>query len=160
MSDTLIEWRPVVGFDGYEVSSRGDVRATGGRPLKPQLDGSDYLVLMIRRKKLRIHRAVLMAFVGPCPNGCEARHLDGHRHHNWLTNLAWGTRVENAADKRAHGTQPRGESAGTAKLSEEQVREIRQRIGTMSLRQLAAEYGVSHTAIRRAANRSKWSHVA
>jgi hypothetical protein len=54
----------------------------------------------------------------------------------------------------------RGERNGTAKLTEIQVREIRRRIGTLSLRQLAKEYGVSHTAIRRAATGAKWGHVA
>jgi len=76
-----------------------------------------------------------------------------------LDNLKWGTPLENTEDKRRHGTIPRGESAGGAKLTEAQVLEIRRRHGTASLRSLAREFGVSHTAIRRAALGIKWAHL-
>jgi hypothetical protein len=114
-----------------------------------------------RPRKLYVHRAVLLAFIGPpADSEHEARHLDGNPAHNHLSNLAWGSPVENAADKRRHGTQPKGERNATAKLTEAQVREIRALHGSASLRQLAARYGVSHTAIRRAALGIKWSDLA
>ena len=51
----------------------------------------------------RVHRLVLEAFVGPCPNGLEARHLDGNPANNNRNNLCWGTPAENTEDKRKHG---------------------------------------------------------
>jgi hypothetical protein len=43
---------------------------------------------------------VLTAFVGPCPGGHQAGHLDGNPLNNRLTNLAWTPRRRRAAAKR------------------------------------------------------------
>jgi hypothetical protein len=40
------------------------------------------------------------------------------------------------------------------------VREIRELHGTVTLRELGRRYGVSHTAVRRAALGIKWGHIA
>ena len=65
------------------------------------------------------HRLVLEAFAGPCPAGLEARHLEnGERRDNRPANLAWGTRREQAADRRRHGT-------ARTKLNETKVSMIR-----------------------------------
>lgn len=169
MSPSALEWRPVPGRPGYEVSIEGHMRSLrSGQPrqmkhiLSP--DGYQYVFTYdgqpSRMRKLWVHRAVLLAFVGPRPT-CdhETRHLDGNPGHNALDNLAWGTREENTEDRRTHGTIPRGERVGTARLTEAHVREIRELHGTVSLRQLGARFGVSHTAIRRAALGIKWGHL-
>lgn len=56
------------------------------------------------RRTCLIHHLVLEAFVGPRPQGCECRHLDGNPTNNILTNLVWGTHVENMRDRARHGT--------------------------------------------------------
>ncbi len=167
---TLIEWadatwNPVPTHPGYSVNVQGEIRGPGGKVLRPMRTASGHLYVLTpkprRPRKLFIHRAVLLAFVGPSPNPHdEGRHLDGNPGHNHLTNLAWGSRLQNMADKQQHGTQPKGERIGTAKLTEAQVREIRCLHGSIPLRQLAARYGVSHTAIRRAALGINWRSVA
>ena len=158
---TTIEWRDIPGWPRCRVSSSGTVRGPSGRALKSQTADSGHLyVWPIRGKKLFVHRAVLLAFVGPCPPGKESRHLDGIPSHNHLGNLLWGTRQEQRADERRHGTRCIGEKSGTAKLSESDVREIRELHGTVTLRELGRRYGVSHTAVRRAALGIKWGHIA
>ncbi len=77
-----------------------------------------------------VHQLVLEAFVGPCPSGLECRHLDGNPDNNQLENLRWGTRLENMADKKLHGTErppaPRyGLDNFTAKFSDDDIRCIR-----------------------------------
>lgn len=123
-----------------------------------------HLYVLTRRpgvpRKLFVHRAVLMAHVGPPPEGQTfARHLNDTPNDNRVENLAWGSAAENAADAARNGRIARGERTGTAKLSEADVIAIRRRHPGESLRALAREYGVSHTAIRRAANGMKWSHL-
>ena len=117
------EWRPVVGWeDLYEVSDQGRVRSSDrtvhckngrtrrykGRLLKPQKSGGGYLqVALCRGDKPRrsyIHRLVLAAFAGPCPDGMETRHLNGNPADNRLANLQYGTRSENNLDRVKHGT--------------------------------------------------------
>ncbi len=75
-----------------------------------------------------IHTLVLLAFVGPCPEGMECRHLDGTRTNCALANLCWGTRAENVADQRRHGVfnwgDKYGESHHNAQMTDEVAREI------------------------------------
>lgn len=61
--------------------------------------------------------------------------------------LTWKTPVENAADKLLHGTLCRGESNSSVKLTEDDVREIRFSLGTVTQRELAERFGVSKNAI-------------
>lgn len=169
MQATKIAWathKPIPEFPSYSVTPDGTVLSAkqgGLRALKPIASKDGHLYVFLYRggqmHKMWLHKAVLLAYVGPPAEGQECRHLDGVPSRNHLDNLRWGTRQENADDKQRHGTQQRGEKSGTHKLTEVDVLEIRQRIGTMPLRALAKEYGVSHTAIRRAALGIKWAHL-
>ena len=166
MAKTRIEWRPIPNFSGYFVSNDGRILSLKNkmpRILKHILskDGHHYVFLYKNNKmhKMWVHRAVLLAFDRePLPNE-ECRHLDGSPSNNKLENLCWGTRQENTDDKKTHGTLPIGERSGTHKLTIEDVIKIRKEYGKKSLRKLASEYGVSHTAIRRAALGIKWGHL-
>lgn len=120
------EWRWVIGYEGlYEVSSFGRIRTyyaggTAGLSLKakykrqtPDQDG--YLRVGLYGKSqnkkstcIGVHRLVLEAFIGPCPEGCEASHLDGNHKHNSLKNLCWETHLENNRRREEHGTLPKG----------------------------------------------------
>lgn len=70
-----------------------------------------------------------------------------------------GTHAENMADMFAKGRAPdfRGQRNPNAKLTPEQVREIRRRTGNKS--QIAREFGVSATAIHNIQTGQKWRHV-
>lgn len=54
-----------------------------------------YLRVQINGKQYRVHRLVLEAFVGPCPEGFECDHSDRNRRNNALTNLRWLSRTDN-----------------------------------------------------------------
>lgn len=73
--------------------------------LKPSPQYRGHMAVYLGRKDCRhVHRLVLEAFVGPCPEGMECRHLDGNPGNNVLSNLAWGTRKENILDRIQHDT--------------------------------------------------------
>ena len=118
------EWRPVDGYGyKYEVSNQGRVRSVARevrrpnrgtyrvaeRILKPRRahHGHQYVTLFGDTKKDRrhfgVHRLVLAAFVGPCPEGMEACHNDGDPSNNQVSNLRWDTRSANMLDKVRHG---------------------------------------------------------
>lgn len=154
--------RNIPGFPGYRVDTLGQVwsnrqyRRKGQddatapyRPLKQMSNRFDYIFVELRRDghgyNIFVHRLVLMTFVGPRPDGQECRHLNGDRTDNRLTNLVWGTRIENMQDRKRHGTDDAGERGTRAKLTNDQVREIRRRYAAGGVTQtaLAAEYGLS-----------------
>jgi hypothetical protein len=55
-----------------------------------------------------VHVLVAAAFLGPCPDGQEVRHLDGDKLNNCLDNLIYGTRSENNLDTVRHGHHKKG----------------------------------------------------
>lgn len=100
------EWRPIPGSPGYEVSSLGRVRSPW-RVLSPWVGNKvgHLKVTLGGGRRMWVHRAVCLAFYGPCPDGLEVRHLDGIASNNVVTNLKYGTHSENMHDRVRHGRQ-------------------------------------------------------
>lgn len=141
MAQTKIEWAVVPGWPDLQVSRCGKLKGPSGKILKLQVSSDGYYYVTFRRRKLRVHRAVLRAFIGPPPEGCETRHLDGNECNNRVENLAWGTRHEQRRDDEAHGVR----RTHGQRLSMAQARSIR--VAPNSSRMLGAQYGVSHATI-------------
>jgi hypothetical protein len=142
-------------FETGEVWSRSAWRKAG-----TSINKNGYVVVQANGRRTTAHRLVLTAFSGPPKPGELARHLDGDPGHNDLGNLVWGTGRENWDDARKHGTAQIGERHGLAKLTEDQVRQIRstpRRYG--SSRDLANEFGVSKTLIQKIRSGEIWKHV-
>jgi hypothetical protein len=115
-TDDGARWLPVAGYEGlYEVSDAGQVwsaprATTRGGILRRNPNHLGYLYVTLTRcgvqRRLAVHRLVAAAFIGPCPEGQEVRHLDGNPPNCATANLAYGTHGENMLDRRAHGTDP------------------------------------------------------
>jgi hypothetical protein len=110
------------------------------------------------RTPMTLHKAVMLAFAGPRPQGTEIRHLDGDRKNCRLENLAYSTRTENEADKERHGTRLRGEASALAKLTVADVQDIRRRRGERQ-EALAAEFGCTFSNISAIQRGVSWKHV-
>lgn len=113
------------------------------------------------RKRFYIHRLVLLAFVGPCPEGMEACHNNGRPEDNRLSNLRWGTRSENHLDKRKHGTSAHGERNPQSKLPEQEVKKIVELFNNGSYRQseLAAMFKVCKQTINNIVHGKQWKYL-
>lgn len=156
-------WKRIPEFPSYEASSTGEVRdRKTKRILKTCGNGVGYPVVSLGKpsRSITVHRLVLSAFSGPCPPGHEARHLDGNRGNNFISNLKWGTRKENAGDRRQHGTNGEGEKNSFSKLTVTKVRDIRKRyqLGETQV-SLGRRFGVSQTNISLVLSRKTWGHV-
>ena len=104
----------------YEVTRDGRVfslttnwRGYGRRELAqhPNDDGYPSVRLLVdgKRKRIAVHVLVARNHLPPKPSAAhEVRHLDGNKENNHATNLAWGTRKENAQDRERHGRTSRG----------------------------------------------------
>lgn len=164
-------WKDIPGDgDYYQVSDLGRVRSksrivrhncggpkkVGGKILSQLITPNGYCQVSLwrggKRKVLAVHRAVLLAFVGPCPDGMEVRHLNSVRTDNRLSNLVYGTHSENTIDTIKLGRNSR------QKLTVESVGEIRRKLAAGALvKDLAKEYGVSTRAISKIKNRRTYA---
>lgn len=106
-------WRVIPGWEWYEASDDGQVRSLDrpgrpGRVLVQSPTSNGYLGVQLsgngRRRSMRTHWLVMLAFVGPRPDGWDTRHLNGIKTDNRLANLRYGTKSENEFDKVTHGT--------------------------------------------------------
>lgn len=153
-------WRSIVGQPGYRVHKSGAVWSDRSqRLLKGSSSGRGYRYIQFPNgSQICIHRLVCEAFHGPRPTGCEVRHLDGDKHNNAASNLAWGTSQENQDDKKRHGTTARGESNTQAKLTVEAVAQMRRRRAETgeTYKALGAMFGVSGRTASRAVTGENW----
>lgn len=110
-------------------------------------------VLWLDGKRCLVPRLACESIHGPPPTPKhEEAHECGKGHEGCCTpkHLTWKTSSENEADKIRHGTSPRGEKCGTAKLKAPQVAEIRLLLlGAVKQREIAEQYGVSQALISR-----------
>ena len=106
---TIEEWRNVPGFPGYEVSNLGRMRSSksGALRILSGWKAKGYPTVALRKDGRtfcrQIHRLVLIAFVGPCPEFMEGCHSDGNPENNQLSNLRWDTSSNNKHDIVEHG---------------------------------------------------------
>lgn len=108
-------------------------------------------------KMRKTHRVVCEWANGPVPsNQHETAHSCGNAACVNKAHLRWATRLENTNDKRIHGTMPRGEATGRAKLTEAQVREIRKLIQSKGRREIAKIYGVHPATVDVIKKRQSW----
>ena len=168
------QWLPVVGWEAYyDVSDHGRVRTKHllGRACKKKIlslipNKKGYLRVRLTCPGVSttsvVHRLVLAAFVGPQPSPeHECNHKNGVKSDNRLENLEWVTRKENNRHAVENGFwHPHiGEDHGMARLTAEQVRNIRLFEGTFGASELGRTYNVSGSAIRLIWKRKNWKHV-
>lgn len=161
------EWRSVEGWP-YEVSGDGRIRrlptehAQGGI-IRPAVYARTKFSADGRKLHPFVHRVVAEAFLGPKPKpGYHVNHKNGDTLDNRAENLEWISCRENQLHALDMGLScARGEKHPRAKLTADQVREIRARYTGAWGEQtrLAKEYGVTQMLIGKIINRENWRHL-
>lgn len=119
-------------------------------PFHVNSDGYGYVTTKDTRKSISASRFMCEQVYGSPPTSeHEVAHNCGKGHEGCVNpkHLRWATKTENMMDKVLHGTSPRGENSPTAKLTREQVREIRRLKGIWLQEELAKRFGVTNSAI-------------
>ncbi len=152
-------WKEYPNDPRYEVSTEGQVRMKGRQPRKPSVTPTGYHVIVFSNPGTKhigryVHRMVLETFVGSCPEGLEVSHLNGDNSDNRLSNLRYESKKANHARKVGHQTDYNGARNPAAKLTDQQVREIRESRAPESA--LAKIYGVTRSTIGRARRGDSW----
>jgi Mor family transcriptional regulator len=105
-------WKPIPGHSDYDVSNLGRVRSWKVRNSKaraetPKIlstppDSKGYLQVTLSnngQEHARVHKLVMLAFVGPCPEGMEVCHEDNNPANSRLDNLRYDTHAGNMKDR-------------------------------------------------------------
>ena len=122
------EWVPIPDYEGiYEVSDDGRVWSVrrprpgcvfvsktghvhhwneiGGHVMQQELNRYGYPFVALSKNgkatSRTVHRLVLEAFVGPCPEGMEACHDNDDPTDNRLSNLRWDTHQSNIDERES-----------------------------------------------------------
>ena len=108
----------------------------------------------------RVHRLILEAFVGECPNGMEACHDNDIPNDNRLANLRWDYPKNNSKDRIKNGSSGKGTANAMASLTDEKVIQLRKDRETgMTYYQLGDKYGISFQHASLIVNRKRWDHI-
>lgn len=110
-------WKAIPDYDGYEVSNLGQVRSyrkriwggwtIGDKPrlLKVYPSKIGYTEVNIykdkKMKHIRVHKLVMLAFIGPCQKNMEVLHNDDNKSNNTLSNLRYDTHIENMKGRKS-----------------------------------------------------------
>lgn len=179
-------WCDVPGYEGYyQVSSRGRVRSCyreitdrlgrsriqPGRILVPEIHTTGYLRVGLSRdsysRGYRVHKLVMLAFVGDRPEGCQVNHKNAAKTDNSLDNLEYCTPKSNAQHAHALGlcsssnrNRAKGSQQGHSKLAEADIPTIRDRLANGDTQQaIARDYSISQVSISRIKSGKTWKHI-
>ena len=146
-------------FHGKYVQKDGCLVWTGATT------AAGYGVLTTSGKRGYAHRASYEAHVAPIPAGQYVCHTCDNPPCINPDHLFAGTHADNVRDAATKGRiRPpvhRGEAQHKSKLTTREVREIRHRYsgGGVTMRALAAEYGVTRAMVGYIIRRKSWAHV-
>lgn len=160
----MSEWHSIPLFPAYAVSIDGRVCGARGRELKTTVNQGGYKVCDIHGTQQRVNRLVCRVFHGPSPTVHHvAAHKDGNRLNNHADNLYWATPNENSDDMIRHGTVPLGEAHKSAKITEKDVRLMRDKHSNgMKIMHIWKEYfqgRICYATVSHVCHRRVWKHI-
>jgi hypothetical protein len=174
----MIIWKTIPGYSRYQINNKGILRSLNYKNsrktkiLKPAVDQGYYKTVILgddnKYKTVRIHKLVMLCFIGECKINYEANHKDGNKLNNKLENLEYCTHSQNVQHSYDNGLQIplRGEKNSSSKLKDFQVIEIRlyvKKHGYLKDRkQLSIKYNISESALKDIASgrRNSWKHIS
>lgn len=116
-----------------------------------------------KKRSICVHRLVALAFIPNPKNLAQVNHKNGIKTDNRVENLEWISVSQNINHAYATGLKfgKRGEAASKSKLTEKQVREIREKFktGDYGKTDLGRLYNVSFSAIDLIIRRVNWAHI-
>lgn len=123
-------------------------------------DRAGYAQMKFEGKLHRVHRLVCKEANGEAMGErAEAAHscASGHLGCVAKNHLRWATRSENQADMVNHGNSKKGSLNHSSKITEDDVKAIRELLGRISQTKIAARFGISQSSVSLIATQKNWS---
>jgi hypothetical protein len=162
-------WKKVVGYDMYEISDQGNVRKLlrgGGYKSIATNQAPKYLMFsswvgsILRR--LYCHREMMLAFNPPTdPKMTHVCFKNGNVLDLRLDNLYWSTQSQRMLRRYEEQGYARGEAHFSAKLNNDDVREIRRLWAAREMSQvkIARKYGMHPSTVHNIIAGRYWDHL-
>lgn len=172
-------WKDIIGYKGlYQVSNSGKVKSLHRRRrnkhstaivyerlLKIHISARGYIRARLCKNNaytnFSVHRLVAIAFIPNPENKPCVNHINGIKTDNRIENLEWVTLSENAQHAIKNGLKMsrKGSDNPMAKLTNEQVLEIRKIGKSKTQEELGLIYGVDRRTIGKVLNRQKYNNI-
>lgn len=170
-------WKDIPGYEGmYQISSAGDIKSLkrhieNGSPsgmilsermLAHNITPRGYHEVSLRKngkgKQVYVHRLVADAFLA-LRFGETVNHIDGNKDNNNISNLEFITYAENNQHAYDTGLHRKNQDHYKAKLTNENVKEIK-RLGKYdTYDNIAKKYGVSKATVRDVLENRTWKNI-
>ena len=123
------------------------------------IGGPGYGVCWIDGKAHNAHKVAYELSHGPMEKGLMVRHTCHNRSCCNPNHLVVGTHQDNMDDKVAAGRQTRGEQQPTSKITEDQVRKIKEMVQYRTQQATADHFGLNQSQVSRIVNGKRWAHL-
>ncbi len=162
------KWKVVPSIPILQASNLGRIkRVETGRVLcGGVMKKSGYIQIgfSFNSKKMNktAHRLVAEAWLGSCPKGLQVNHINGEKVDNKIKNLEYVTPSRNKKHAFEIGLESAvGEQNGRAKLTKENVLEIRRlaSVTDFTSARIADRFGISQSHCSHIINKTFWSHI-
>lgn len=170
MKEQIEIWKDIPGHEGYyQASNLGRIKSLP-RIVSPCFDKqTGYLKVQLSNDKNSkrhtleaVHRLVCKAFVPGYFEGAEVNHKDGNKLNNVPDNFEWCTPKYNIEHAYKIGLREsvKGINHCNAKVTEEQVREIRKmHENGMPHNKIAEVFPIHKSSVYAIIKRWQWKHV-
>lgn len=154
----MLNFKLIPNCENYYAGSDGNIYSNFGKGYKKlvpniQTNGKYFYLSVImygKRKSERVHRLVCFAFHGlPKNKKMTCSHLNGNWRDNRPENLKWETLKDNLAKRKEHGTDDIGFKNSRAKITENELKEIRNLLkeGILTHKEIGKQFGVNRVFI-------------
>jgi hypothetical protein len=155
-------WKPLYETKLY-ISNMGRIKNKNGFLIKFKKQKAGYLYCSIGKTRNMVHKMVADHFIGEkFDKKLLIRHLDDNKLNNKVSNLCYGTTLDNASDRKLNNkyNPPTGEKHANSKLSELEVIDIKKRLlkGETTYK-LSKEYNVARTNIDAIKHGKTWKNI-